>query len=482
MNRPENDRFGEPVLAPLRTRPEEMEDLDQVDDGWKGKARSEFDKFFSGHEKLEDYYDDSYRHHSRLTITLFSLLGLFLVWSYFATIEEVSRGEGRVVPSSKTQVVQSLEGGIIKELNIRQGQPVRKGQSLMLLDDTGFSASMGEVNAKGYSLRAQIIRLQHELETGPTSQKPPEFPEDLKQNAPEVVESEIRLYRARSTNYENQAAILQERLRQRQSELKELQANLVRVDENLRIAKREYEIKSPLAAQKVVPETELLRLQREMADLSGQLRTGNLAIPRLQAAIAEAERQIQDHSLNFKQTAQAELTQRIGEYNVVEQSLKSAKDKVFRTDVRSPVDGVVNRLNFSTIGAVVRPGEVIAEIVPLEDALLIEVKIKPSDIAFINPKQEAIVRLSAYDFSVYGALRGTVVTIAPDSVTDPNTKETYYVVVIQTNESALKRQGELLPIMPGMVATVDIITGAKSILQYLLKPIVKARDSALRER
>lgn len=488
MNRREDNRFGEPVLAPLRQRQEDAyQDADFYQDGedkgsWRTRARAEFDSFFSGSEKIEDYYDDSYRYHSRLLLVLATFVGAFLLWSYFATIEEVSRGEGRVVPSSKTQVVQSLEGGIAKEIYVRQGQPIKKGQSLMLLDDTGFSASMGELNAKRNSLRAQIIRLQHEVSVEAQRPLTAEFPMDLRSEAPEVVDNEARLLQVRKTNYENQSAILAERLRQREIELTELRANLQRVEESLTIATREFEIKSPLAKQKVVPETELLRIQREMTDLTGQLRSGRLAIPRLEAAIAEADRQLKDHALTFRQTAQQELTQRIGELNVVEQSLKSAKDKVFRTDVRSPVDGIINKLNFSTVGGVVRPGEIIAEIVPLEDTLLIEVKIKPSDIAFIHTKQEAVVRLSAYDFSIYGALRGTVVNVAPDSVTDTNTKETYYVVVIQTSEAALRRQGEILPILPGMVATVDIITGAKSILQYMLKPIVKARDSALRER
>lgn len=468
------------MLAPLRQQELELEE-ERDSSSLRQRVQDRFDRVFMGAEKLEDYYDDTFRFYSRLGYVLAAFLGTFLIWAYFATVDEVSRGEGKVVPSSKTQVVQSLEGGIAKEIYVRQGQPIRKGQTLMLLDDTGFSASMGELSAKKSSLRAQIIRLQQEV-SGAQTPAAPEFPADLRAEAPEVVDSELRLFQARRTAYENQSAILSERLRQRQIELNELRANLQRVDENLKLAKREFDIKSPLAAQKVVPETELLRIQREMTDLSGQLRSGNLAIPRLEAAIAEAERQLQDQRFSFQQNAQQELTQKIGELNVVEQSLKSAKDKVFRTDMRSPVDGIINKLNFSTIGAVVRPGEVIAEIVPLEDTLLIEVKIKPSDIAFIHPKQEAVVRLSAYDFAIYGALRGTVVNVAPDSVTDVNTKETYYIVVVQTSESALKRQGELLPILPGMVATVDIITGAKSILQYLLKPIVRARDSALRER
>lgn len=480
MNRLENDRFGEPMLAPLRQQEQELEQ-ERDAPSLRQRAQQRFDRVFLGAEKLEDYYDDSFRYYSRLGYVLAAFVGIFLIWSYFATVDEVSRGEGKVVPSSKTQVVQSLEGGIAKEIYVRQGQPIRKGQTLMLLDDTGFSASMGELSAKQSSLRAQIIRLQHEV-TGMLASALPEFPANLRTDAPEVVDSELRLFQARKTAYDNQSAILSERLRQRQIELNELRANLQRVDENLKLAKREFDIKSPLAAQKVVPETELLRIQREMTDLSGQLRSGTLAIPRLEAAIAEAERQLQDQRFSFQQNVQQELTQKIGELNVVEQSLKSAKDKVFRTDMRSPVDGIINKLNFSTIGAVVRPGEVIAEIVPLEDTLLIEVKIKPSDIGFIHPKQEAVVRLSAYDFAIYGALRGTVITVAPDSVTDVNTKETYYTVVVQTSEAALKRQGELLPILPGMVATVDIITGAKSILQYLLKPIVRARDSALRER
>ncbi len=472
--------FGEPMLSALRAPGSELP-APTLPQTRTQQWQQNFDAFFAGGEKIESYYDDGYRFYSRLSAVLIAFVGAFVVWSYFATIEEVARGEGKVVPSSKTQVVQSLEGGIAKEIHVRQGQPIRKGQSLMLLDDTGFSASMGELSAKRATLRAQIIRLEHEVANAGT-QTALELPAELNNEAPEVVANELRLFQARRTNYENQSGILAERLQQRTIELAELKTNVQRYEEALGIAKRELEIKAPLAATKVVPETEILRIQREITDLSGQVRSGNLAIPRLEAAISEAKRQVDDHALNFRQNAQQELTQKLGEFNVVEQSLKSAKDKVFRTDVRSPVDGIINKLNFSTIGAVVRPGEVIAEIVPLEDTLLIDVKVRPSDIAFIHPKQEAIVRLSAYDFSVYGSLRGNVVTVSPDSTTDTNTKETYYVVVVQTNESALKRQGELLPILPGMIATVDIITGQKSILQYLLKPIVKARDSALRER
>lgn len=446
----------------------------------KGRAAEAFDRFFAGSEKLEDYYDDRFRFQSGLGWALAGLLAAFLVWAFFATVEEVSRGEGKVVPSSKTQVIQSLEGGIAKEIVVRQGQTVRKDQLLVRLDDTGFSSTMGELDAKRDALRAQIERLRFEAAITPGSKL--EYPPDLIAAAPDVVASEQRLHQVRMVNFDNQAGILNERLRQRRIELSELKANLDRFKDNLAIAQREFEIKSPLAAQKVVPETEILRLKREMSDLGGQVRSANLAIPRLEAAILEAERQLDDHKLNFRQTAQQDLNQRIAELSVVEQTLKGAKDRVFRTDVRSPVDGIINKLNFTNIGSVVRPGEVIAEIVPLEDALLIEVRIKPSDIAFIHLNQEAVVRVSAYDFSIYGSLRGKVVSLSPDSITDPNTKETYYNVMVQTKESALRARGELLPIMPGMIATVDIITGAKSILQYILKPIVKAKDSAFRER
>ncbi|MBX3521832.1 MAG: HlyD family type I secretion periplasmic adaptor subunit [Xanthobacteraceae bacterium] len=459
--------------------PDSGEDKTRFDEFKQGAAKR-FDRFFVGADKLEDYYDDKFRVHARIGLALMGLLLAFLVWAFFAKIDEVSRGEGKVVPSSKMQVIQSLEGGIAKEIFVRQGQSVTKGQLIVRLDDTGFSSSMGELDAKRSTLRAQIIRL--EFEVGASDLKTLEFPADLVKAAPEVVSSEMRLYQVRKTNFDNQAAILNERLRQRRIELSELKANLERFTENLSIAKRELEIKSPLAAQKVVPETEILRIQREISDLSGQVKSSNLAIPRLEAAIQEAERQLDDHKLNFRQTAQQDLNQRLGELNVVDQSLKGAKDRVVRTDVRSPVDGIVNRINFTTVGGVVRPGEVIAEVVPLEDALLIEVKIKPSDIAFIHVGQAAVVRLTAYDFSIYGSLHGTVTNVSPDSITDQNTKETYYTVMVQTKESALRSRGDLLPILPGMIATVDVITGAKSILQYILKPIVKAKAAALRER
>ena len=453
-----------------RTRFEEMKD----------EAARKFDRFFIGADKLEDYYDDKFRVHSHIGVALLGLLLAAIVWAFIAKIDEVSRGEGKVVPSSKMQVIQSLEGGIAKEIFIRQGQSVTKGQLIVRLDDTGFSSSMGELDAKRHTLRAQVLRLQFEV--GATDARALEFPDDLTKAAPEVVSSELRLHQVRKTNFDNQAGILNERLQQRRIELNELKANVDRYTENLSIAKREFEIKAPLAAQKVVPETDILRLQREMSDLSGQLKSANLAIPRLEAAIQEAERQLEDHKLNFRQTAQQDLNARLGELNVVDQSLKGAKDRVVRTDVRSPVDGIVNRINFTTVGGVVRAGEVIAEIVPLEDALLIEVKVKPSDIAFIHVGQPAIVRLTAYDFSIYGSLNGTVTNVSPDSITDPNSKETYYTVMVQTKESALRSRGELLPILPGMIATVDVITGSKSVLQYILKPIVKAKETALRER
>ncbi|MGE4167575.1 MAG: hypothetical protein AB7E67_16470, partial [Xanthobacteraceae bacterium] len=201
------------MLAPLRQQEQELEQ-ERDAPSLRQRAQQRFDRVFLGAEKLEDYYDDSFRYYSRLGYVLAAFVGIFLIWSYFATVDEVSRGEGKVVPSSKTQVVQSLEGGIAKEIYVRQGQPIRKGQTLMLLDDTGFSASMGELSAKQSSLRAQIIRLQHEV-TGTSTSALPEFPADLRTDAPEVVDSELRLFQARKTAYDNQSAILSERLRQR---------------------------------------------------------------------------------------------------------------------------------------------------------------------------------------------------------------------------------------------------------------------------
>jgi membrane fusion protein, adhesin transport system len=232
----------------------------------------------------------------------------------------------------------------------------------------------------------------------------------------------------------------------------------------------------------VVPKTDVIRLQREIADLEGQLASSRERQPRLEAAIREAEGQVEELGLRFREEAQAEFSQATAEFSIVRESMRSARDRVVRTDIRAPVSGIVNRLNVNTIGGVVSAGENLVEIVPVEDLLRVEVKVRPSDIAFVHPNQPALVKITAYDFSIYGGLQGEVEKISADTSVDEDTREVFYLVTVRTEDSELGSGARKLSIIPGMVASVDIMTGKKTVLDYLLKPINKARQEALRER
>lgn len=420
------------------------------------------------------------RRSALFVLLLVAILVAFFGWAYFAKVEEVTRGEGRVIPSSKAQIVQSLEGGIVEGIEVAEGDRVKSGQVLLRIDDTGFSSDLGELEAKRVTLQAQIARLRAEASSERADKLV--FPDGLAKEAPEAVANETNLYRIRKVSLDNQINVLGDRLEQKKLELAELEQTEKRLENGLAIAKEEHGIKQPLAERGIVPRTDLLKLEREISDLEGQLATTRTSIPRAKAAIREAERLAEERRLEFRQTAQEELNTRLSELSVVEQSLRAATDRVDRTEVRSPVDGVVHKLHVNTVGGVVRASEPMVEITPLEDDLLVEVRIEPKDIAFISPGQDALVKLSAYDFTVYGGLDAKVEIISSDSTVDETNNESYYLVTVRAFESSLKQGAEELPVLPGMVATVDIITGNKSILDYLLKPILKAQQEALSER
>lgn len=409
-----------------------------------------------------------------------ALFSTFLVWAYLAELEEVTRGDGKVIPSSKTQVLQSLEGGIVKKIKVREGDSVGKGQILLTIDDTGFSSDLGELEAKRLSLSVQVKRLQ--AEASDTEGDKVDFGDELRAAAPDVVRNEESLVAIRKSSFENQINVLKERLEQRKRELGELLANKKRYADGMEIAQREFKLKEPLAKRGIVSRTDVLRLEREISDLKGQLATTEQSIPRVEASIREAERVIEEQRLSFRQTAQTELNTKLAELSVVNQSITAAKDRVVRADLRSPVDGIINKLHVNTIGGVVRAGEALVEITPQEESLFVEVRIQPKDIAFISPGQKALVKITAYDFTIYGGLEGKVEVISSDSIIDEQTGESFYTTTVKTTESVLRKGDKSLPIIPGMVAQVDVITGEKSVLDYLLKPIVKAQKEALRER
>jgi adhesin transport system membrane fusion protein len=453
--------------------------MDKPTTKWATTANERQDLDFASDSEAA-LFDAPSKGKSRFLVVCLALFAALLLWAAFAQLDEVTRGEGRVIPSSKRQVIQNLEGGIVKALYVREGDKVTKGQVLLRIDPTGFASNLGEVAAKDLALSAAVARLQVEA-TDPDATTIP-FPPDLQAKAPEVVQAELTLFTIRRTSLENHINVLRERLTQKKQELAELQENLKRYTSSRDIAQQEYKIKAVVAEKGIISKVDVLRLEREVADLTGQIAATEQAIPRVDSSIREAERLIEEEKLTFRQNAQAELNTKLAELAVVKQSLTGAEDRVNRTEVRSPVDGIVNKLLVNTIGGVVRASEPMIEVTPIEESLFVEARIKPSDIAFIGPGQPALVKITAYDFTIYGGLEGKVVVISSDSTVDEQTKESYYLVTIKTEQGTLRTGKESMPIIPGMVASVDIITGKKSVLSYLLKPIVKARQEALRER
>jgi len=412
-------------------------------------------------------------------LLLFGVILFFaaaITWAWWAEIDEVTRGQGTVIPSSQVQVIQNLEGGILKEILVREGEMVEAGQILLRIDDTGFAASLGEQKAAYYSLMGQIARLTTESEGGAL-----EFPPELMAEARQVAVNERKLYNARRADLKSQLGILRKQVDQRKQELTELRGLLKQNRSGLVLLEEEFQMTEPLVRNGVVPKINLLRLRREVNDLEGLITGTLLALPRAKSAVQEATRRIEERYLNFRSEALRELNSQKGEFAQVEQVILAAKDRVLRTDLRSPVRGIVKQLNISTIGGVVLPGMNLMEVVPLDDTLLVEARVLPADVAFLKPGQKATVKLTAYDFSIYGGLDAKLVRISADTIVDER-GESYYQIIVRTDKSELVHQGQILPIIPGMVASVDILTGRKTVLDYLLKPILKTRNRALTER
>lgn len=413
-----------------------------------------------------------------ILISAFTLAGL--IWASWAEVDEVSRAEGRVVPSGKTQLIQAAEAGVVTEILVRSGERVRQGQRLIQLDDTTTASSAGEVEARVLALLAQTTRLRAESQGQDVSAFV--CPPDIVASAPEICDNEVALMTSRAVSLGQGMQVLAQRIEQRQRELGESAANDVRLRENLVIAQERLKLMAPLAEKGLVAQTAFLDVQREVGDLEGQIAVGVETSARVQSALREAELQMEQASLQFRQDALAELTVALAQLASSQQQLRGAVDRVQRTDIRSPVDGVVNSVNINTIGGVVAAGEQLLDIVPLSDVLLVEARLRPSDVAFIIPGQEARIKLTAYDFSIYGGLTGKVTNVSADSMVDPNTRETYYLVLIEAEKATLEYRGEQLPVLPGMVTSVDILTGKRTVLKYLLKPINKVREEALSER
>lgn len=413
----------------------------------------------------------------RLTIWGLLAFVLFLVlWAHFAIVDEVTRGEGKAIPSSRLQKIQNLEGGIVAELFVREGQIVEAGDPLLRLDDTRFASNVGETEADRLALAARVERLSAEVEGRDLA-----MPEHVLRDAPNLADSERALFESRRDQLRDEIGGLEEQLAQRRQEVREMSSKQEQFRSSLALLRKEIAMSEPLVSSGAISPVEVLRLKRAEVESRGQLDATTLALPRANAAIKEIESKIGETRGRFRSEALTQLNEARTELSKLKSTGKALEDRVRRTLVTSPVRGVVQQMLVSTIGGVIQPGSDIVEIVPLDDTLLVEAKVRPQDIAFLHPGQQAMVKFSAYDFTVYGGLKAELEHISADSITDED-GNSFFLIHLRTDKSHLGSDEKPLLIIPGMMASVDIITGHKSVLSYLLKPIIRAKAEALRER
>lgn len=398
---------------------------------------------------------------------------LFLMWSAVSQVDEVTRGEGKVIPSRQLQVLQSLDGGVVSEILIREGDIVEPEQILLRIDQTRFVSSVRESRVQYTALVAKAARLRALTEGTPFN-----LPEDVLKEDPKTAEEERRLYESRRSELETTTSIARQQLSQRQQELVEMRAKHEQASKAHALAAQELRVTKPLINSGAVSEVELLRLERDVARFLGERDMAAAQISRLQAAIGEATRKVEEVGLAFRNESGKELAETMAKLNSLAESGVGLSDKVSRSVLRSPVKGTVKRLLINTVGGVIQPGKDVVEIVPLEDNLLLEARVQPRDIAFLHPGQKAVVKFTAYDFSIYGGLEGKLEHIGADTVVDEK-GNAFYIVRVRTNQSTI---GNNLPVIPGMIAEVDIVTGEKSVLSYLLKPVLRAKARAFSER
>ena len=401
---------------------------------------------------------------------------VFIVWSAFAPLDEVTRGQAQVIPSQRIQEIQNLEGGIISEIFVREGQIVEKGTVLVRLDNESAASFFRDAVAKSYEHMAAIARLEAEM-----AGKDPVYPQEVVQKAPQVVADQTSIHNARKRQLELELGVLESQLSQKRQEVDEMVGRQGQLGASLRVAQEQRDIARPLVEKQIYSKVDYLSLEQRVIQLRGDISSLAVNIPKARSAVHEVEQRLSHRKAEVRSQAVEEINKRRGELNSLRETLSAGEDRVTRTDLRAPVRGTVKRIIINTQGGVVKPGESILELVPLDDTLLVEARVRPADIAFLHPGQKAIVKITAYDFSIYGGLEAGLEQISADTIEDRK-GEFYYLVKLRTKKNAITYRGESLPIMPGMTATVDILTGKKTVLDYLLKPILKAQQNAMRER
>lgn len=434
--------------------------------------------------------------HARLLLwSCFLFFIVAFIWAAWAELDEVTRGDGKVIPSKQLQVIQNLEGGIVKEIFAREGQMVEQGQELLRIDDTRFRSDFGEKQQELISVQGDVARLKAEIasisisndtslpwrEQAVISEQPIIFPEGYEAISPENVARQKNALQANINNLNNQLIIMGQQIEQKENEILEINSKIRTLGRSVGLAGREVAINRPLVKEGIVSQIDLLKMQRQLNDMQGELENARLLLPKQNSLLRESILKRKDVALQFRVDAQKEMEEKQSRLSQLNEGQIGLKDRVSRTSVTSPVKGTIKTLKVNTVGGVVQPGMDIVEIVPTEDTLLIEAKVLPKDIAFLRPGLKAMVKFTAYDFTIYGGLDGKLEHISADSIQDDK-GNSFYLVRVRTDRSFLGSDAEPLPIIPGMMATVDIVTGKKSVLEYLMKPILRAKQSALRER
>ncbi|HCE4950745.1 hemolysin secretion protein D [Vibrio parahaemolyticus] len=415
-------------------------------------------------------------------------------WASWAQIDQVTVGQGKVIPSSQIQVVQNLEGGLVKEILVKEGQLVKKGQQLLLIDDTRFRSDYREREQQVANLTASVLQLSASINSVAVNRDfniqdweksvvldygKLTFPPVLEETQPQLTQRQKAEYREDLDNLRNQLSVIDQQVEQKQQDLVEIEARVRNLRQSYQYAKKELDITQPLADEGVVPRIELLKLQRQVNDTRREMTSSELKIPAIKSAIKESMLNRIDVALKFRSEQQEKLNNAQDQLSALVESAVGLEDRVNRTVVVSPVTGKIKTLNVNTVGGVIQPGMDIVEIVPTEDTLLVEAKIAPKDIAFLRPNLNAIVKFTAYDFTKYGGLVGELEHISADTTQDEE-GNSFYIVRVRTEKTSFGQDADL-PIIPGMTASVDIITGKRTVLEYLLKPILSAKTNALKE-
>ena len=410
-----------------------------------------------------------------LKIWLFTILA-FIIWASLASIDEITRGDGDVIPYGQNQIIQNLEGGIVEAILIEEGQIVKTGEVILKINNSKSLSTSKTNEMKFQELEAKRLRLHAEANSLP-------FEKVIDKNSMQNPQIELarRLYNSNKLEYKAKDSSLHKQIQQRRQEYKEAQARIRSLRKSLEFVGEEISMTAPMVREGVKSKVDFLQLKREANGIENDIEAAELSLPRLKFAIEEYKNKRDEAKQLFINNAKRELNEVTAEMSRLKTQQVAFNDQVDRTMVKSPVNGIVQKLFVNTVGGVIQPGADLVEIVPTSEKLYLEIKIKPSDIAFIHPGAEAKVKISAYDYAIHGGLIGTVANISPDTITDPQ-ENTFYLIHVETKKNHLGSKEHPLKIIPGMTASVDIVTGKKTVMQYILKPILKSKQYVFSER